>query len=103
MQKCFFKCKIEEKNVFFFFITPSDQYFVQIKPGFTDFRCFTLSLGRLKNFVFIEYSVWENMLFIKLPKAHQVFKKHKVVIQKMQQNSQKQKITLYNYMYLESV
>ena len=41
------------------------------------------------------------MLFIKLPNAHQIFKKQKIAIQKMQETSQKQKITLYNYIYLE--
>ena len=67
---------------------------MQTKPGFTYFRFCTPSLGKLQNFVFIKYSVWEKkMLCIKLPNAHQIFKKHKVVIQKMQQTSQKQKIT----------
>ena len=74
---------------------------MQIKPGFTDFRCCTTSLGRLQNFVFTEYSVWEKMLCIELPNAHHIFKKLKIVIYKMQQTSQKQKITLYNYIYLE--
>ena len=74
---------------------------MQIMPGFTDFRYCTPSLGRLQNFVFLEYSVWEKMFCIKLLNAHQIFKKHKIVIQKMQQASQKQKITSYNYIYLE--
>ena len=38
---------------------------------------------------------------IKLPNAHQIFKKHKIVIQNMQQSSEKQKIAVYNYIYLE--
>ena len=61
---------------------------MQIKPGFTNFIFCTPSLGRLQNFVLIEYSVREKMLCIKLPIVLQTFKKHKVVIQKMQQTSQ---------------
>ena len=64
---------------------------MQVKSDFTDFRSCTLSLGRL-----------QKMLSIKLPNARQTFEKHKVVIQKMQQTSQEQKIILYNYIYLES-
>ena len=74
---------------------------MQIKPGFTGFRYCTPSLGRLQNFVFIEYSVWEKMLCIKLANTHQIFENHKIVIQKMQQTSEKQKKTLYKYIYLE--
>ena len=74
---------------------------MHIKPGFTNFRYCTLSLERLKKFLFIEYSIWEKMLCIKLPNAHQNFKKHKIVIQKMQQTSQKLKIILYKDTYLE--
>ena len=76
---------------------------MQIKPGFTVFRCCTPSVGRLQNFVFVEYSVWEKMLCTKLPNAHQIFKNFEIIIQKMQQIFQKQKITL-QYMtiiYLE--
>ena len=51
---------------------------MQIMPGFTDFRYCTPSLGRLQNFVFLEYSVWEKMFCIKLLNAHQIFKKHKL-------------------------
>ena len=62
---------------------------MQIKPGFIDFRCCTPPLGRLQNLASRQYSVWEKMLCIKLPNTHQIFKKHKVAIQKMQQTSQK--------------
>ena len=41
------------------------------------------------------------MLYIKLPNAHQILENHKIVIQKMQQTSEKQKKTLYKYIYLE--
>ena len=74
---------------------------MQTKPGFTYFRFCTPSLGRLEDLVFIKYSVWEKIFCIKLPNAHQIFKKHKVVIQKMKQTSQQQKVTGYNYIYLE--
>ena len=75
---------------------------MQTKPGFTDFRCFTPSLGKLQKFCFRRVlCLGKKMLCIKLPNAHQTFKKHKTVIQKMQQTCQKQNITLYKYIYLE--
>ena len=76
---------------------------MQIKPGFTNFTFCTPSLGRLQNFVLIEYSVWEKMLCIKLPIVHQTFKKYKVVIQKMQQTSQNGLIiNQINYGFMEA-
>ena len=65
MHLCFFDEKIKKKRTFFFyFITSYNQYFVQVKPGFTDFSCSTSSLGRLQNFVYIECSVWEKLWHI---------------------------------------
>ena len=62
---------------------------MQRKPNFTDFRCFTSSLGRLQTFCFIEYSVGNHTKFSR--------NKKEVVIRVGQQTSQKQqKITLYN-------
>ena len=58
-----------------------------------------VSLERLQNFVFIKYFVWEKNALHTL-KPNQIFKKHKVVIQKMQQTFHKQKIALYIYILL---
>ena len=52
---CFFNGKMKKKR-FFYFLTSSNQYFVHIKPDFTDFRFCTPSLGSLQNFVFVENS-----------------------------------------------
>ena len=76
---------------------------MQIKPGFTDFRFCTPSLGRLQNFVLIEYSFWEKMLCIKLPKTHQIFKKHSCNTENSTDFSKTKDnlIWPYDYIYLE--
>ena len=96
---CFFNVKIKKIPL----KSLKTNIFSKFKPGFTDFRYFTPSLRRLQKFFSQSTLIGKKMLCIKLPNSHEIFKKNKIVIQKMQQIYQKQKITLYNYIYLELI